>query len=430
MISITGTIGAGKSSITKLLSEEFGSKAYYESVDDNPILPLFYTLTEEELAKRRIPFLLQLYFLDTRFKSMKEAVRNRDSILDRHIEEDYYFARKNTDLGRISELEFGLYVGLLDNMLEEVDSLPERTPELIVHLKISFENMMKRINKRSRDYETSEELTAYYYEIWKDYDAFIMEKFANKNLIVLDMDSLDVVNNPEDATAVIDVVKRNLKSFTERDIDPEQEMIYNELRYRLYETSSRCRTYVGEDGSVLKEFKNETRVNYGYLADSGYMHTRVGSKTLSVHRMVATMFLNTYEATDLQVNHIDGDKTNNDIANLEWVTPSKNVVHAWETGLCSISEENRQARSTRIAGKNNPFYGSNRTYSINPNSKASVVVLDGELYEVGSILEAIEIVQKELPDCNRNWTRRIPIKYRDRLAFLGTKANYAKFKTK
>ena len=63
VITIGAMIGAGKSSLAKLVGEYYGTEVFYESVDDNPILPLFYTASDEEIQKKRYPFLLQLYFI-------------------------------------------------------------------------------------------------------------------------------------------------------------------------------------------------------------------------------------------------------------------------------------------------------------------------------------------------------------------------------
>lgn len=126
LITIGAMIGAGKTSLAELVAEHFNSEVFYESVDDNPILPLFYTASEEEIQTKRYPFLLQLWFLNTRFKSIKEALVEDNNVLDRSIYEDWYFAKVNKDLGRISELEFSLYESLLNNMLEELEGLPKR----------------------------------------------------------------------------------------------------------------------------------------------------------------------------------------------------------------------------------------------------------------------------------------------------------------
>jgi deoxyadenosine/deoxycytidine kinase len=104
VIVIGGMIGLGKTSVAELLGDELGSEVFYESVDNNPILPLFYTSTDEEIQEKRYPFLLQLYFLQTRFESIKQAYKDNRNILDRSIYEDWYFAKVNHDLGRISAL--------------------------------------------------------------------------------------------------------------------------------------------------------------------------------------------------------------------------------------------------------------------------------------------------------------------------------------
>ena len=114
LIVVGGMIGLGKSSVAEILGNHFNSEVFYESVDDNPILPLFYSESEEEILKNRYPFLLQLYFLNTRFKSIKEALYNDNNVLDRSIYEDWYFAKVNMELGRISELEMNTYEGLLE----------------------------------------------------------------------------------------------------------------------------------------------------------------------------------------------------------------------------------------------------------------------------------------------------------------------------
>ena len=79
MIVLAGTIGAGKTSLTQMLAEHLGTKAYYESVDDNPILPLFYQ------DPQKYGFLLQIYFLNRRLDEIKEAAQHKLSVMDRLI---------------------------------------------------------------------------------------------------------------------------------------------------------------------------------------------------------------------------------------------------------------------------------------------------------------------------------------------------------
>ncbi|ATD54770.1 deoxynucleoside kinase [Clostridium chauvoei] len=211
LIVVGGMIGLGKSSVASILGEHFKTDVFYESVDDNPILPLFYSETEEEIQKRRYPFLLQLYFLNTRFKSIKEALVHNNNVLDRSIYEDWYFAKKNMELGRINELEMKIYEDLLNNMLEELDELPKKAPDIMVYLKGSFETVLKRIALRGREFEVDDSLREYYEFLWKDYDAWVKNYYKASEVIVIDMDIMDVVNNERDKVKLIEMVEEKLK---------------------------------------------------------------------------------------------------------------------------------------------------------------------------------------------------------------------------
>ncbi|WP_330454889.1 MULTISPECIES: deoxynucleoside kinase [unclassified Streptomyces] len=204
VICVGGMIGIGKTSVAELIAKELGSKVFYESVEDNPILPLFYTAGPEEIAAKRYPFLLQLYFLQTRFAAIKEAYRQDDNVLDRSIYEDWYFAKVNHDLGRISALEMQVYEGLLAEMMREIDGLPYRkAPDLMVYLKADFETVLLRIGLRGRDFEQDTGLVEYYRTLWSGYDDWVREHYSASDVLVIDMNRTDVVNNPEDAGRVV-----------------------------------------------------------------------------------------------------------------------------------------------------------------------------------------------------------------------------------
>ncbi len=211
LLVVGGMIGLGKTSVAEILGRHFNSEVFYESVDDNPILPLFYTATDEEIEKYRYPFLLQLHFLDSRFKCIKRAFRDDNNVLDRSIYEDWYFAKVNNDLGRISDLEFQVYDGLLNNMMEELEELPKKAPDLMIYLRGSFDTVLSRIMKRGRSYELDEHLEAYYHKLWSGYDEWVMEHYKASDVLVIDMDQFDVVNRPEDAAKLIALVEEKLK---------------------------------------------------------------------------------------------------------------------------------------------------------------------------------------------------------------------------
>lgn len=213
LITIGAMIGAGKTSLAELVANHFNSEVFYESVDDNPILPVFYTASEEEIQAKRYPFLLQLWFLNTRFKSIKEALIKDNNVLDRSIYEDWYFAKVNKDLGRISDLEFSLYEDLLNNMLEELEELPKKSPDLMIYLSGSFETILDRIKKRGREYELDEALVSYYYTLWEGYDNWVKQHYKASEVLIINIDEIDYVNNEEHKQKVLSMIEQKLEEI-------------------------------------------------------------------------------------------------------------------------------------------------------------------------------------------------------------------------
>ena len=83
VIILSGAIGAGKSALTTLLAYELGAKPFYENVAHNPVLPLFYK------DPKKYAFLLQVFFLNTRYKSIKQALVDDNNVLDTGIRPFY-----------------------------------------------------------------------------------------------------------------------------------------------------------------------------------------------------------------------------------------------------------------------------------------------------------------------------------------------------
>lgn len=140
MIALAGTIGAGKTSLTGLLADHLNSQAFYESVDDNKILPLFYK------DPKKYGFLLQIYFLNRRLDEIKDSFGNDLNVLDRSIFEDALLFKLNADMGRATETESDIYSSLLHNMMEELPEQPhQKAPNLLITIQVSFETMLERI---------------------------------------------------------------------------------------------------------------------------------------------------------------------------------------------------------------------------------------------------------------------------------------------
>ena len=210
VLVLAGTIGAGKSSLTEMLAEELKTQAFYESVDDNKVLPLFYE------NPQKYAFLLQIYFLNKRFDSIKRALSDNNNVLDRSIYEDSLLFHLNADLGRADETEVEVYDDLLNNMLEEIDSLSfQKRPDLLIHVKVSFDKMLERIKKRGRQFEQLEydpSLYDYYKELNSRYDTWF-EDFDICPKIQIDGDKYDFVEDEQSKIHVLQQIKEKLKEI-------------------------------------------------------------------------------------------------------------------------------------------------------------------------------------------------------------------------
>ncbi|TPR18341.1 deoxynucleoside kinase [Apilactobacillus timberlakei] len=210
MLVLAGTIGAGKTSLTRLLSKYLDSTGYYESVDDNEILPLFYK------NPKRYAFLLQIYFLNTRFENLEKAQSEKLSVMDRSIYEDSLMFRLNADMNRATETEANIYDSLLENMMEEIpNSSLQKNPDLLIHINISFDTMLKRIKKRGRSFEQVDNdpgLYEYYKDLNNRYNNFY-KNYDQSPKIQIDGDKYDFIENENDRKKVLQQIDNKLQEL-------------------------------------------------------------------------------------------------------------------------------------------------------------------------------------------------------------------------
>lgn len=209
VIVLAGMIGTGKTTYTKYISEYYGSEAFFESVDDNPVLERFYE------DKEKWGFALQIHFLNTRFRSIKDAFRHQNNVLDRSIYEDALFTKINNEQGNIKDEEMNIYLSLLDNMMEELEGLPKKAPDLLVYLKGSFEKVMEHIKKRGRDYEQTPEQVDYFRLLHSRYDDWFEEyNYGPKIAISIDEWSIE---DPEQRPIILNMIDEELKRLREEE---------------------------------------------------------------------------------------------------------------------------------------------------------------------------------------------------------------------
>ncbi len=197
-IAVAGNIGAGKSSLTGLLSKHFNWEAFYESVEDNPYLADFY----EDML--RWSFNLQIYFLSSRFRHQKEMLEQEISLIqDRTIYEDVeIFAKNLHEMNLMSDRDFANYEALFHEMSHYL-----RPPDLLIYLRAQVPTLVRQIQQRGRDYENTIRID-YLERLNRLYEDWI-DRYPYEKLII-DTDDLDFVNDPEDLGKVIGFIEQRL----------------------------------------------------------------------------------------------------------------------------------------------------------------------------------------------------------------------------
>jgi len=193
--AIAGNIGVGKTTWTKLLSEKFGWRAYYEKVKENPYLEDFYK------DMRRWSFHSQIFFLTHRFKAHQEIQKTTSTcIQDRTIFEDAeIFARILHDRDNISDVDYLNYRELYEAILNVL-----RFPDLIIYLKASTWTLLSRIRKRGREFEREID-KEYLAQLNIYYDKWVEEYSKKYRVLVVDTDDLDI---EKDTSRLNEIIKQ------------------------------------------------------------------------------------------------------------------------------------------------------------------------------------------------------------------------------
>jgi len=194
-IAVAGNIGSGKTTLTRQLSKHYGWEAHFEDIDDNPYLNDFY------MDMQRWSFNLQIYFLNSRFNQMLSLRKSGKTLIqDRTIYEDaYIFAPNLHSMGLMSTRDFENYFTLFNLMSSLI-----QPPDLIIYLRASVPTLVRQIQKRGRKYEENIRLD-YLKRLNERYEAWV-ESYKLGKLLIIDVDTNNFSDNPEDLSIVIDRV--------------------------------------------------------------------------------------------------------------------------------------------------------------------------------------------------------------------------------
>lgn len=198
-ITVIGNVGAGKSTLTRALSELLTYDASFERVDNNPYLSDFYA------DQQAWGFHLQIYFLGQRYKDIVDINRiGRDHIQDRSIYEDVeIFARALYESGKMAERDYSTYRELFHNMVSQLVK-----PDLAIYLTGSIDTILQRISMRGRDAEKAVP-ASYWAELHNRYERFIAG-YTHSPVLWVDIDRFDLYKHPEHLNMLAGEIRRFL----------------------------------------------------------------------------------------------------------------------------------------------------------------------------------------------------------------------------
>ncbi|NMC84572.1 MAG: deoxynucleoside kinase [Anaerolineaceae bacterium] len=199
LILVAGNIGSGKTSLTERIGERMHWKTAYESVADNPYLPDFYA------NMKQWSFHLQIFFLGHRAQQHLDMYEDSHSaIIDRSIYEDaYIFVRALHEMGNITERDYATYRQVFDIVVKKLPA-----PSLLIYLEAPVDTLIKRIQCRGREMESS--ISRDYLELL---DSFYQDWIAHFDLcpvLTIHTDDLDFVHEPKHLDTVVQKIQEKL----------------------------------------------------------------------------------------------------------------------------------------------------------------------------------------------------------------------------
>lgn len=195
VITVAGTVGVGKSTITKALADALQFRTSFEKVDTNPYLDKFY----KDFS--RWSFHLQIYFLAERFKEQKRIFEYGGGFIqDRSIYEDTgIFAKMHFEEGTMSKTDYEAYTSLFEAMVM-TPYFPH--PDLLIYLEGSFDDILERIKERGRPME-QETPISYWEQMHGRYENWI-NQFNACPVLRLNINDYDLVNNEQSIEPIIE----------------------------------------------------------------------------------------------------------------------------------------------------------------------------------------------------------------------------------
>jgi deoxyadenosine/deoxycytidine kinase len=198
-IAVAGNIGAGKTTLSELLSKHYKWDVLYEDTNTNPYLSDFYN------DMQRWSFNLQIYFLNSRYRQIIDIRKGESTVIqDRTIYEDAnIFAPNLHDMGLMTSRDFENYLDLFEAMSNQV-----APPDLLIYLRAGIPTLVDHIHTRGRDYEGNMSLD-YLKKLNQRYEDWI-NGYTKGKLLVINVDGMNFKDNQEDFGKILSLVEGEL----------------------------------------------------------------------------------------------------------------------------------------------------------------------------------------------------------------------------
>lgn len=200
-IAIEGVIGAGKTTLAKMLAEKYNARLICEQFEENPFLSKFY----DDI--KRYAFQTQIFFLLSRYKQ-QQVLHQVDlfqtmNISDYIFDKDKIFAYLN-----LQEDELKLYENLVSALEKNI-----ATPDLVIYLQSSVDRLMHNIKIRNREIEKSISQN-YIEDLNEAYNHFFF-RYKSSPLLIVNSTEIDFVNSETDFNSLCNVIFRDRSSAIE-----------------------------------------------------------------------------------------------------------------------------------------------------------------------------------------------------------------------
>ena len=195
-IVIEGNIGAGKTSLARLLADKFNARLILERLNENPFLPGFYADPE------KYSFSLELSFLAERYHQLNDELQKRDlfkplTITDYYLMKSLIFSRTN-----LSENEYQLYRKIFNIISNNIVK-----PDLYVYLHLSLDKLIKNIKNRGRHFEQKIQ-KEYLVKIQEGYMDFFKQQ-KDFPIVMIDANELDFCTKISDFEKIVNIIFEN-----------------------------------------------------------------------------------------------------------------------------------------------------------------------------------------------------------------------------